>query len=691
MNNYSIISGLLLVFLFSCSVYAGYANGHSCAINAECNSANCNMGYCCNSGQCGSHYGCMNEGDMPIGGSSSTACHNGSWMRAFGASCGSTIECAAGVCTTGFCCNVGQCGYSTSATGNCYDVGDTHNGQQCGADGIWKKQYAVSCTNDSECLTGNCNAGYCCNLGQCGSYYGCLNQGQCVPTSYCDSGCYNGTFKKYFGASCGSTSDCSSGTCINGFCCSSGQCGYSSSRTGNCYNIGDERYIYRCISEGTWRILNGYGCANNDDCVSNNCFYNTCSPGSTTTTTTASTTTTTMQCDDLWWFDDDTHFCGHKEFCGEYMYYGLKTFQNLSDCVEELNENYCVGEGNNTIIVPGAADCCVGLKAINLRSPDGSGGCMPPSTGAMVCALCGNGFCGLGENGCNCPADCLTTTTTTTTSSTTTTIPCEYLWWFDNSSYVCNLKEFCGQYMYYGLRTFRNQSGCLKELTGQGCIGEGNYSLVYPGAAQCCAGLTPLNPSGPGEFGVCNPPMAGASVCALCGNGFCGLGENECNCPQDCPCVDGISIDAYWSGSNDNLPLLRVLVDNKLKAEWYAVNMARKYDYDNNLSCGAHDISVAYSIPAQAQGTLSIYKIKAECTTLNAGDEEYELQSFGTLDFEYVKTRCSSEDACPVPGDTPVCGEITLSEVIDYISRWTNGEASLNDAINLINMWKSQG
>jgi hypothetical protein len=178
------------------------------------------MGYCCNSGQCGSYYGCMNEGDMPIGGSSSTACYNGSWMRAFGASCGSTSECAAGVCTTGFCCNVGQCGYSTSATGNCYNVGDTHNGQQCGADGLWKRQYGVSCANDSECLTGNCNAGYCCNSGQCGSYYGCLGEGQCVPTSYCDSGCYNGTMKKYFGASCGSTSDCSSGTCINGFCCS---------------------------------------------------------------------------------------------------------------------------------------------------------------------------------------------------------------------------------------------------------------------------------------------------------------------------------------------------------------------------------------------------------------------------------------------------------------------------------------
>jgi hypothetical protein len=690
MNKYPIISGLLLVYLFSCSVSAGYTNGHNCSSNAECNSANCNMGYCCNSGQCGSYFGCMDEGDMPIGGSSSTACHNGSWMRAFGASCGSTSECAAGVCTTGFCCNVGQCGYSTSATGNCYDVGDTHNGQQCGADGIWKKQYGVSCANDSECLTGNCNAGYCCNSGQCGSYYGCLNQGQCVPTSYCDSGCYNGTFKKYFGASCGSTSDCSSGTCINGFCCNSGQCGYSTSRTGNCYGIGDERYIYKCVSEGTWRILNGYGCANNDDCVSNNCFYNECSPATTTTTTTTSTTTTTMQCDNLWWFDDDTHFCGHKEFCGEYMYYGLRTFQNLSLCVEELNENFCVGEGNNTIIVPGAADCCAQLTPINPRTVNSSGECNPPSTGASICTYCGNGVCGLGENKCNCPADCsATTTTSTTTTPTTTIMPCNNLWWFDNSARVCGLKQFCGAYMYPGLRTFQNQSDCLKELTGSGCIGEGNTTIVVPGAAQCCAGLEPINPQDVGEYGECNPPSVGASVCAICGNGVCGPGENRCNCPQDCPCIEGISINAYWHGSVDNLPLMQLWVDDELKAEWDAVNMDRYYDYDTNLSCGTHEIGIAYNISAQAQGSLSIYKIMAECTKLNTGD--IDIQSAGALDYTYTKTNCGADDSCATLGDTPPCGEINLREVVNYITKWRNGEASLNNVVNLINLWQNQG
>jgi hypothetical protein len=34
--------------------------------------------------------------------------------------------------------------------------------------------------------------------------------------------------------------------------------------------------------------------------------------------------------------------------------------------------------------------------------------------------------------------------------------------------------------------------------------------------------------------GECRPGCVGASVCARCGNGECGPGENECNCPDDC-------------------------------------------------------------------------------------------------------------------------------------------------------------
>ncbi|MBN2014299.1 MAG: hypothetical protein JW778_03885 [Candidatus Altiarchaeota archaeon] len=68
----------------------------------------------------------------------------------------------------------------------------------------------------------------------------------------------------------------------------------------------------------------------------------------------------------------------------------------------------CVPEGDSYPIVPGALSCCPGLTAISCSTPDQNGTCTE-CVGAMICAYCGNGICGLGENICNCPQDCTTT------------------------------------------------------------------------------------------------------------------------------------------------------------------------------------------------------------------------------------------------------------------------------------------
>ena len=47
----------------------------------------------------------------------------------------------------------------------------------------------------------------------------------------------------------------------------------------------------------------------------------------------------------------------------------------------------------------------------------------------------------------------------------------------------------------------------------------------------------------------------------------------------------------------------------------------------------------------------------------------------------------AGDQACELPGDYPTCGEVTLGEVLDYISLWAGGEAELGDIINLINAW----
>ncbi len=42
-------------------------------------------------------------------------------------------------------------------------------------------------------------------------------------------------------------------------------------------------------------------------------------------------------CRDLYWHDNSTTVCGQKQFCGAYMYSGLRTFDNLINCQNDLN------------------------------------------------------------------------------------------------------------------------------------------------------------------------------------------------------------------------------------------------------------------------------------------------------------------------------------------------------------------
>lgn len=66
----------------------------------------------------------------------------------------------------------------------------------------------------------------------------------------------------------------------------------------------------------------------------------------------------------------------------------------------------CAAEGQSVPVVPNALECCPGLEAIGCDQPDQDGVCPGACAGAFVCARCGNGECGPGENPCNCPADC---------------------------------------------------------------------------------------------------------------------------------------------------------------------------------------------------------------------------------------------------------------------------------------------
>jgi len=70
-------------------------------------------------------------------------------------------------------------------------------------------------------------------------------------------------------------------------------------------------------------------------------------------------------------------------------------------------------------------------------------------------------------------------------------------------------------------------------VTEENCTIEGETFAAYPGEGVCCEGLTAIGGCGPVD-GECGEGCSGGVVCTNCGNGECGLGENICNCPDDC-------------------------------------------------------------------------------------------------------------------------------------------------------------
>jgi len=53
-------------------------------------------------------------------------------------------------------------------------------------------------------------------------------------------------------------------------------------------------------------------------------------------TTVASQGQCKPKCNNYYWFDNNNYDCGYKQFCGEFMYNGLKTFSTVTECRNNL-------------------------------------------------------------------------------------------------------------------------------------------------------------------------------------------------------------------------------------------------------------------------------------------------------------------------------------------------------------------
>jgi hypothetical protein len=72
------------------------------------------------------------------------------------------------------------------------------------------------------------------------------------------------------------------------------------------------------------------------------------------------------------------------------------------------------------------------------------------------------------------------------------------------------------------------------------CVAEGQAALDYPGAPDCCAGLTRIDLSRlVDDPPACRVASGGtgdrSGYCTRCGDGVCTAPEQHCNCPADCP------------------------------------------------------------------------------------------------------------------------------------------------------------
>lgn len=66
------------------------------------------------------------------------------------------------------------------------------------------------------------------------------------------------------------------------------------------------------------------------------------------------------------------------------------------------------------------------------------------------------------------------------------------------------------------------------------CIGEGEMFEAKVLCAFCCDGLSQISLDETSSDGCVSNAPPSMLLCAACGDGACGTGENECNCPEDC-------------------------------------------------------------------------------------------------------------------------------------------------------------
>ena len=312
--------------------------GKGCTANSECLTGHCADGYCCDASCTGTCQACnlplklgtcsyVAQGKQDQ--KASTPCQGtkacdgkGGCFTATGKACKAGSECVTGFCSDGFCCD-------TACTGTCLDCSRSGlegkcspvpsgqsdkdatvscvGTQACDGKGSCKSKTASVCTSSSQCLSGTCSDGFCCNKDCSAACLSCglssspgfcvfISSGQqdtnatkpCTGTDACDG---KGSCKKNKGQTCTSSSECLSGYCVDGYCCDTACTGACkacnlSGTPGKCGNLPtlavDKNATVPCTGtqacdgNGNCKAAVGQICSDNADCANATCKDQVC-------------------------------------------------------------------------------------------------------------------------------------------------------------------------------------------------------------------------------------------------------------------------------------------------------------------------------------------------------------------------------------------------------------------------------
>ena len=545
-------------------------NGQVCTAAGECTSGYCADGVCCN-GACTTACTSCNLTGLagtcsPVKSAIDDTCSGtqscdatGSCKKASGQTCTAAADCASGACVDGTCCGAASCGACQACTGgggtcvavtSADDPDSCTSTKSCDATGACKLKPGQACTAASQCVSGFCADGVCCNAACTGGCEACAESsspGSCVAVSgaprsghtacagsgTCGGAC-DGTTRtacSYPGAStsCRSAS-CTSGTATlaagcngSGACpaaqtvtcapnsCASTACAGGCSSTQACANSSYYCSGGSCVTKKT----NGTACGGAGECTSGACVDGMCcgsaSCGSCQSCTGAGGTCVAVTS------GDDSDSCSGGSTCDGSGACKLKQGQTCttgSQCVTTFCvDGVCCGSACN-----GACQYCKGATpgtcAFVSGSPQGSHG---PCAGSGSCV----GSCNGTQAACTMPGSETVCRSTSCSSGTQTNqAVC-------NGSGTCPTSSTtgCGAYVCNGT------SSCNTKCTSASQCTSGNVCSAgmcggCPGGQSICAGACYTTSSDPNHCG---------SGCAVCSGATPSCVNSSCTCRQKSP------------------------------------------------------------------------------------------------------------------------------------------------------------